>query len=89
MALGADRREIIRMVMREAGLLVGSGIALGLVAAIVAARAAMTLLFGLTPGDPSTLIMAAAGFGVVALVASYLPAIRASRLQPTEALRQE
>jgi putative ABC transport system permease protein len=89
MALGADRREIIRMVMREAGLLLGSGVALGLVAAIVAARAAMTLLFGLTPGDPSTLTMAAAGFGMVALVASYLPAIRASRLQPTEALRQE
>src|SRR4051812_3941086 len=89
MALGAGRGEVIAMVMREAGLLLAGGVVVGLVLAIVAARAATTLLFGLHPGDPSTLAPAAAGLGVVAMLASYLPAWRASRLEPTEALREE
>ena len=89
MALGANRGEVVRMVMREAGLLLGAGVVVGLVASVAAARAARTLLFGLGPGDPSTLAMAAAGLGVVALLASYLPALRAARLEPTEALREE
>jgi putative ABC transport system permease protein len=46
-------------------------------------------MFGLTPGDPLTLLTAAAVLGAVAMVASYLPALRASRLEPTEALREE
>ena len=57
--------------------------------AVIAARTASTLLFGLEPGDPATLAMAAAGLGAVAMLASYLPALRASRLEPTEALREE
>ena len=89
MALGADRREVVGMVMREAGRLLGAGVLVGLVASVVAARAASTLLFGLRPGDPLTLLMAAAVLGAVAMVASYLPALRASRLEPTEALREE
>jgi len=89
MALGADRGEVVRMVMREASLLLGAGVVVGLVAAVAAARTASTLLFGLSPGDPSTLLMAAAGLGVVAMLASYLPALRAARLEPTEALREE
>jgi ABC-type lipoprotein release transport system permease subunit len=56
---------------------------------VAAARTATTLLFGLQPGDPLTLAAAAAGLGMVALLASYLPAVRASRLEPTEALREE
>ncbi|HYM24402.1 MAG TPA: ABC transporter permease [Vicinamibacterales bacterium] len=89
MALGADRGEIVRMVMREAGLLLAAGVAVGLVAAVAAGRAAMALLFGLKPTDPATLLVAAAGFGMVALFASYVPAMRAARLPPTEALREE
>jgi len=89
MALGADRSDVVRMVMREASILLAAGVAVGLVAAVVAAKTAMTLLFGLEPGDPSTLAIAAAGFGIVALVASYVPAMRASRLEPTEALREQ
>ena len=89
MALGADRGEVLRMVMREASLLLATGVVVGLVAAVAAARTASTLLFGLSPGDPSTLLMAAAGLGVVAMLASYLPALRAARLEPTEALREE
>jgi len=89
MALGADRRDVVRMVMREAGLLLGAGLVVGGVMAVMAARAASTLLFGLQPGDPSTLVMSAAALGAVAMLASYLPALRASRLEPTEALREE
>jgi ABC-type antimicrobial peptide transport system permease subunit len=79
----------VKMVMREAAVLLSAGVVAGLVLAIVAARAATTLLFGLQPGDPATLALSAAGLGVVAMLASYLPALRASRLEPTEALRYE
>jgi len=89
MALGADRRDVVRMVMREASLLLGAGLLVGAVMAVAAARTASALLFGLQPGDPSTLAMAAAGLGAVAMFASYLPALRASRIEPTEALREE
>ena len=89
MALGADRRDVVRMVMREAGLLLGAGLLVGGVMAVLAARTAATLLFGLKPGDPSTLAMSALALAAVAMLASYLPAIRASRLEPTEALREE
>jgi predicted permease len=89
MALGADRGHVVRMVMREASVLLVAGVIVGLVMAVIAARAATTLLFGLQPGDPATLAAAAAGLGMVAMLASYLPAVRASRLEPTEALREE
>jgi predicted permease len=89
MALGADRGDVVGMVMREAGRLLGTGVVVGLIASILAARAARTLLFGLSPGDPLTLLIAAAVLGTVAMVASYLPALRASRLEPTEALREQ
>jgi putative ABC transport system permease protein len=89
MALGADRGQVIAMVMREAGLLLGAGVIAGTALAMIAGPAAATLLFGLAPSDPSTLAMAVGGLGVVAMLASYLPALRASRLEPTEALREE
>jgi len=89
MALGADRRDVVRMVMREAGVLLGAGLIVGGVMAVLAARTAKTLLFGLHPGDPATLGMSAIALAAVAMLASYLPALRASRLEPTEALRDE
>jgi len=89
MALGAGRGDVVAMVMREAGLLLAGGVVVGVLLAVAAARAATTLLFGLRPGDPLTLAMAIAGLGVVAMLASYLPALRASQLEPTEALREE
>jgi predicted permease len=89
MALGADRAHVVRMVMREAAILLSAGVGVGLVIAVAAARTATTLLFGLQPGDPATLAMAAGGLGIVAMLASYLPALRASHLEPTEALREE
>jgi ABC-type antimicrobial peptide transport system permease subunit len=89
MALGADRRDVVRMVMREAGVLLIAGLAVGTVSALAAAQSARSLLFGLTPHDPLTLVTAAAALAAVAALASYIPARRASRLEPTEALREE
>jgi putative ABC transport system permease protein len=89
MALGADRREIVAMVMREAGRLLAAGLAIGTLSALAAARSAQTLLFGLSPYDPSTLVASAALLAAVAALASCVPAVRASRLSPIEALREE
>jgi len=89
MALGADRGAVIGMIMREAATLLAAGVVVGSALALLAGRAAGKLLYGLEPGDPATLAMAAATLATVAAVASYLPAARASRLEPTAALREE
>jgi putative ABC transport system permease protein len=89
MALGADRGAVLRLVMGEAGTLLAAGLVAGTLLALAAARAAQSLLFGLPPWDPTTLAMAAGGLAAVAAAASYVPAWRASRLEPTVALRQE
>jgi putative ABC transport system permease protein len=89
MALGADQGNVIRMILRDGVLLLGMGLAVGTVLSMAAARAAATLLFGVTPGDPGTLATAALGLAVVATLASWIPAHRASRLDPTAALREE
>jgi predicted permease len=89
MALGADRRDVIGMIMREAGTLLAGGLVVGTALALVAARSAGALLYGLQPGDPATLAMAVAALTAVAAAASYLPAERAARLEPTAALRDE
>ncbi len=89
MALGADRNAVIGMIMREAATLLLAGLVIGGLAAVGAAKMAKTMLFGLTPGDPLSLAMAALALTLIAGVASYLPAWRASRLEPTQALREE
>ena len=89
MALGADSLAVIRMVMRESAVLVAVGLAAGAALAVYGARQASTLLFGLEPGDPSTLGLSVVGLAAVAAAASYLPASRAARVDPTVALRQE
>jgi putative ABC transport system permease protein len=89
MALGAGRADVLGMVMREAAGLLVAGLAIGLVLAVAASTTAKSLLFGLKPWDPSTLALGAAGLAAVAMLASYLPALRAARLEPTEALREE
>jgi predicted permease len=89
MALGADRGRVVRLVLREAALLLLVGLAIGTGLALWAGRAASTMLFGLKANDPATFAGAIGLLAVVALLASYAPARRASRVEPMQALREE
>jgi ABC-type antimicrobial peptide transport system permease subunit len=89
MALGAVTRDVTGLFLRQGLLLAGVGIAIGLVAAGFATRLMSTLLYGVRPLDLVTYVAVALGLGLTALVASYLPASRAARVAPAEALRRE
>jgi len=88
-ALGAGRARVIQLVLSEAALLLVIGLAVGVALALWAAKAAASMLYGLTPYDPVTLAGAIAVLAAVGLIASYGPAHRASRLDPMDALREE
>jgi predicted permease len=88
-ALGATRGGVIGLVLQEAILLLVFGLAVGTGLALWAGKAAASLVYGMTPRDPVTLGSAVALLAMVALLASYGPAWRASRLQPMDALRDE
>ena len=89
MALGAQRRNVVGMVMRETMLLVVVGIFIGLSAALGATRLIARLLYGVTPHDPLTIALASALLLTVAALAGYLPARRAARVDPMVALRHD
>ena len=89
MALGADRRAVVRMIVAEASVLLGAGIIIGVVLSVLGARTAAALLYGLQPWDAPTIAAATAVLTVISLLASWLPAYRASRLAPTVVLRAE
>jgi ABC-type antimicrobial peptide transport system permease subunit len=80
---------VIGLVLRETGALLLAGIAVGVAISLAAGRVVAWLLFGLQANDPLTFLAAGAGLALVALLASYLPAYRASALDPAIALRQE
>jgi predicted permease len=89
MALGAQQAHVLRMVMRETVLLVGIGLAIGIPAALAGGRLVASMLFGLKPADPMTILAALALLLLVAAFAGYLPARRAARVDPMAALRYE
>ncbi|MGA9354863.1 MAG: ABC transporter permease [Terriglobales bacterium] len=89
MALGANRPEVLALVVKRGMVLVGIGIAAGIVLALALSRLIAGLLFGITATDPLTIIGVAALLGAVAFVANYLPARRAASVDPMVALRYE
>src|ERR1700730_8451607 len=89
MALGASPGSVIRIILRQTLTVLAVGVGSGLVLAMAAAKGANSLLFGLEPNDPLTLFSAAGFLAAVALAASYIPAYRASRVDPMNALRYE
>jgi ABC-type antimicrobial peptide transport system permease subunit len=89
MALGASRAQVVTLFMREAATLAALGVAIGLITSLLFARAATSLLFGLTPHDSPTYLSAAGLLVAVAALGSYIPARRAARQDPMTALRYE
>jgi predicted permease len=89
MALGAERSDVCWLVLRESAHLVVAGIVLGILAALAATRYLTSILYGVEPADPPTYIIGALLLAAVATLASYLPARRATRVDPTVALRYE
>jgi predicted permease len=88
-ALGAQRSEVLALVLRQSTVLTGIGVALGLAAAAVATRYLEGMLFGLSPLDPPTFIAVSLAFPMVAALAAYVPARRAASIDPLLALRCE
>jgi putative ABC transport system permease protein len=89
LAIGASPRDVARLFLREGVTLVAIGLAVGLAGAIAAVQALRTLLFGVAPSDPLTFAAVVVALGLSGLCASYLPARRAARVDPMEALRTD
>jgi len=89
MALGAQRGHVLKMVIGQAIVLAIAGVALGLTGSYALTSLMSKLLFGVKPTDPATFLITAAILSFTALIASYLPARRATKIDPLEALRYE
>src|SRR5581483_7007253 len=86
MALGASRVDILLMILREAAILLGTGLAVGAALALSAGKIAASMLYGLKSRDPLTVAVAVTAMALTALVASLLPAQRAASIDPMTAL---
>jgi putative ABC transport system permease protein len=89
MAIGAERVDVLKLILNEATMLTATGLVIGAGLALGAAQAAKSLLYGLKPRDPITLVLAVVVLSAVAAFASFWPAYRASKLDPLIALRYE
>ena len=89
MALGARRADVLRLIMMQGFTLITLGLVIGLIGAAVLTRSLSSLLFGVQATDPLSYVAVSALLILVTLLASYLPARRAIRVEPTEALRFE
>ena len=88
-SLGAGQSRVLHMVLGEVAILIGIGLGIGLAAALGTTRFVESFLYGVKANDPWTLSLAAALLALVAALAGFLPARRASRLDPMTALREE
>jgi ABC-type antimicrobial peptide transport system permease subunit len=89
MALGADRLGVLRMILGQVAVTTAAGLAVGVPATLALTRIVQSQLYGVEPHDPSSILAAAAGVTVVALLAAFFPARRAMRIDPVRALRYE
>jgi putative ABC transport system permease protein len=89
MALGAQARDVLGLVLRRAAIVTAAGLVIGAGSALLLTRLLAALLYGVEPGDPATFVSVAALLGVIALVAGYIPARRATRVDAIAALRAE
>ena len=89
LALGAQREDVLRLVLGQGTRLILAGLGLGLAASLALSGLLKSLLYGVAANDPLTLVLVAVTLGAVALLASYLPARRATRIDPLMALREE
>ena len=89
MALGARRRDVLKMIVKRGMLLTIVGIAIGTLGGVALTRLMQSLLFGIDATDPGTFLVVAAALGAVSLFACYVPARRAARVDPMIALRHE
>lgn len=89
LALGAQPAQVVRLVVRQGMLVALAGLGAGLVGALAAGRLMTGLLFGVSPYDVATLVSVSAVIGIATLVANWIPALRAARIDPLAALRSE
>jgi putative ABC transport system permease protein len=89
MALGAKRSDVLGMILGESAMILGIGMAIGLVAAFALGRLVTTLLFGVSASEPLPFIVVSLLLATVGFAASYIPARRATRIDPMVALRYE
>jgi putative ABC transport system permease protein len=89
MALGARPGQVLQMVVRQGGVLVGAGVLIGLLGGYTVSRSLTTMLFNTSPGDPATYLAVSVFLCVVALAACTLPARRAAKVDPMVALRHD
>lgn len=89
MAIGAGRGDVVAMILKEAGILTVAGLVIGTTLALASAQVVRSLLYGLKPRDPLTMVLAVVTLAAVAALASFVPAYRASRLDPLRALHYE
>ncbi len=89
LALGADRPNILRIMLTQSGIMLAAGLTLGTIVALAAGRAAQALLFEVKANDPATFVVAIAGLTLVSFIASLIPALRAAAIPPMAALREE
>ena len=89
LALGADRPNILRMMLTQSGIMLAAGLIVGTLVALAAGRAAQSLLFEVKANDPATFVLAIAGLTLVSFTASLIPALKAAGIPPMAALREE